>query len=306
MLRPLLGEDILLVIQHANLHGRVRIDRGQLEQIILNLVLNARDAMPSGGTLTLTTREALVDATFASTHADLRPGPYMALCVQDTGEGMSAEVQARAFDPFFTTKAQAKGTGLGLSTVYGIARQSGCAIWLESQPGSGTRVWIYLPRVEAELDAEPFGLPSLSVPAGLEVTVLVAEDDPVVREVVLESMRRAGYAVLESVDGQDALHISQRHAGSIDLLVTDVVMPHLGGRELAKTLLTARPGLKVLFMSGYAEEALDLPDGPGGAVDFISKPFTSRELVDRTRRLLQARLSLDLGAPASEAPPPRV
>jgi PAS domain S-box-containing protein len=284
MLRRLIGEDIHLVTQHAATGTRVRVDRGQLEQVILNLVVNARDAMPEGGTLTLRTGAVDVDEAMARAQVDLHVGPYVTLCVRDTGGGMPGDVRARAFDPFFTTKEQGRGTGLGLSTVYGIVKQSGGVVWLDSQPGVGTLAWVYLPRVEAPLDAEVAPTPE---PAGThEATVLVVEDEPVVRELVRETLRRAGYAVLTAIDGLDGLEVSRRHGGAIDLVVTDVVMPRMGGRELAERLRVERPGVKMLFMSGYPNDAFDLTDLPGAAPDFISKPFTSRDLVARTQGLL--------------------
>jgi PAS domain S-box-containing protein len=284
MLRRLIGEDIQLVLTHTSTHSRVRVDRGQLEQVIVNLVVNARDAMPGGGILTLSTEAVVVDEAFAHTKVDLRPGLFLALCVRDTGEGMPRDVQAQAFDPFFTTKEQGRGTGLGLSTVYGIIKQSGGAVWLDSQPGAGTSVWIYLPQVEADLDLEK-PLPQPSPPA-FEVTVLVVEDEPVVRELVCESLRRAGYAVLEAGDGREALQVSRGHDGVLNLVVTDVVMPHMGGRELAGILFAERPGVKVLFMSGYSNDGLDLRDFESEDTDFIPKPFTASDLIERTRSLL--------------------
>ena len=284
MSRRLIGENIRLVTQHKAFATRVRVDRGQVEQVILNLVVNARDAMPTGGTLTLRTSLVEVDEAAARVQADLHPGSYVAVCVQDTGEGMPQDVQARAFDPFFTTKQQGRGTGLGLSTVYGIVKQSGGAVWLDSQPGRGTMAWVYLPRVEAELALEAPAAPQPV--SALEATVLVVEDEPVVSALVRETLRRAGYVVVEAVDGVDALELSRRHSGSIDLVVTDVVMPRMGGRELAGALLAERPGLKVLFMSGYPNDALDLRGFAGTDADFISKPFASGDLLDRTRKLL--------------------
>jgi CheY-like chemotaxis protein len=286
MLRRLIGEDIQLVAQHASNHNRVRVDRGQLEQVIVNLVVNARDAMPAGGTLTLHTGAVEVDTALARTHVDLHPGPYVALSVRDTGEGMPPDVQARAFDPFFTSKEQGRGTGLGLATVYGIVKQSGGAVWLDSQPGAGTTAWIYLPRVEASLEVEAVERPPSS--AAVEATVLVAEDEPVVREFVRETLQRAGFAVLVATDGVEALEVSRRHGGVIDLLVTDVVMPRMSGRELVATLRQERPSLRVLFISGYPNEASDLQDFAGREAEFIPKPFGSSDLIERTRSLLRS------------------
>jgi len=284
MLRRLIGEDVRLVIEHDAGDTNVRVDRSQLEQVILNLVVNARDAMPAGGTLTITTRAVEVDEALARSQMDLEPGPYVALAVQDTGIGMAGEVQRRAFDPFFTTKAPGKGTGLGLSTVYGIVKQSGGTVWLESAPGAGTTVSIYLPRVAEAPDAvvtapaEP-----AAAPRG---TVLVVEDERMVRDLVRRTLARVGYQVLEAVDGEAALALARATSGPIDLLLTDVVMPRLGGRELATRLQAERPGLRVLFMSGYASDVGELQHLVSGAGDFLQKPFAPSRLLERVGALL--------------------
>ncbi len=284
MLRRVIGEDIGLEIETASADCWVRVDRGQLEQVILNLVVNARDAMPDGGTLSIRTAAVEVDEHFARSHPGLRAGPHVSLCVRDTGVGMPADVQARAFDPFFTTKEPGKGTGLGLSTVHGIVHQSGGAVWLVSRPGTGTRATIYLPRVAAVVGSEA----TVAVPARVPsaATVLLAEDEPVVRDLVRRVLVQAGYHVLDAFDGAHALEVSRSHDGAIDLVVTDVVMPRMGGRELADQLLTERPGLRVLFISGYANEARDLRELAGGAGEFLQKPFPPRDLVERVRVML--------------------
>ncbi|MBK7784450.1 MAG: MASE1 domain-containing protein [Gemmatimonadetes bacterium] len=284
MLRRLIGEDIRLVIRHHAGDSHVRVDRSQLEQVILNLVVNARDAMPAGGTLTIATTAVEVDEALAGRQVDLEPGPYVALAVQDTGVGMANEVQRRAFDPFFTTKEQGKGTGLGLSTVYGIVKQSGGAVWLESAPGAGTTVSIYLPRVAAAPEVLDAAAPEpAAAPRG---TVLVVEDERMVRDLVRRTLARAGYQVLEAADGEAALALARTEPGTIDLLLTDVVMPRLGGRQLAARLQAERPGLRVLFMSGYASDAGDLHDLVLGAGDFLQKPFAPSRLLERVGALL--------------------
>ncbi|MFN8646587.1 MAG: MASE1 domain-containing protein [Gemmatimonadales bacterium] len=284
MLRRLIGEDIRLVIRHDAGETHVRVDRSQLEQVILNLVVNARDAMPSGGTLTISTTAVEVDEALAQSQVDLEPGPYVALAVRDTGVGMASEVQHRAFDPFFTTKEQGKGTGLGLSTVYGIVKQSGGAVWLESAPGAGTTVSIYLPRVAPAPEVADAATPEpAAAPRG---TVLVVEDERMVRDLVRRTLARAGYHVLEAVDGEAALALARAEDGPIDLLLTDVVMPRMGGRQLATRLQEERPGLRVLFMSGYASDAGDLHDLVLGAGDFLQKPFAPSRLLERVGALL--------------------
>ncbi|MBK8005107.1 MAG: PAS domain S-box protein [Gemmatimonadetes bacterium] len=283
MLRRLIGEDVEFVVQHAPGEGWVRADRGQLEQVILNLVVNARDAMPGGGTLTLATHAVELDAGVTHEFPDAVPGPHICLTVQDTGTGMAPEVLSRAFDPFFTTKQQGQGTGLGLSTVYGIVRQSGGSIRLESTPGSGTTVRVYLPRLaDGPAGAVPGAAPLAAATTG---TVLVVEDEALVRDLIARTMRRAGYRTLVAPDGQEALALEAAHPGRIDLLVTDVIMPRVGGRELADRLLARRPDLKILFVSGYTNES-PVPEAPAEGRAFLQKPFTPTELLGRVRALL--------------------
>jgi nitrogen-specific signal transduction histidine kinase len=284
LLRRLIGEDIALVTLAAGGSTSVRVDRGQIEQVILNLAVNARDAMPQGGTLTIATECAVVGELFARTHLDLEPGAYVVLSVRDTGVGMAPEVRSRAFDPFFTTKALGKGTGLGLSTVYGIVRQSGGAVWLDSTPGAGTTVWLYLPRVAATAERE--SPPPVAEDGPVDATVLLVEDERVVRDLARRTLARAGYRVLEASDGEEALEVSRRHPGPIDLVVSDVVMPRMGGRALVACLLAERPGLRVLFMSGYPNDAGDLREVTGATGDFLQKPFAPSQLLARASGLL--------------------
>jgi CheY-like chemotaxis protein len=211
--------------------------------------------------------------------------------VQDTGEGIAAELQSRVFDPFFTTKGPGKGTGLGLSTVYGIVRQSGGVIGLESAPGAGATFWIELPEVAPGPDAHLTAAPALSGAEG--ATILVVEDEAMVRDLVCRSLRLDGHTVLEAVDGANALDACRLHAGAIDLVVTDVVMPHMGGRELAERMLRKRPELRFLFVSGYPEDARDLGELVGPADAFLAKPFTPNQLCDRVRELLRSRAAAE-------------
>ncbi|MEQ1892265.1 MAG: ATP-binding protein [Planctomycetota bacterium] len=284
MLKRLIGEDIRFVHRRGAEPVHVRADRGQLEQVLMNLVLNARDAMPQGGTLTITTEAAALEASGASGNAELSPGDYATLAVQDTGMGMSEEVRARAFDPFFTTKAAGKGSGIGLSSVYGIVKQNGGAVWIQSAPGSGTTVWVRLRRVEAAPRSETVVMVPRA-PARF-ATVLLAEDEASVREFVQATLVRAGHSVLAADNGQAALDLARRHRGALDLLVTDVVMPVLGGPELARELHGLHPGLPVLFVSGYASESQRLPDAAKGEVGYLPKPFTSARLLASVAELL--------------------
>lgn len=295
MLRRLIGEDINLQIEHLAGPCAVKIDASQLEQVLLNLTLNARDAMPAGGQLRLQTRTEVVAAKEPQPGTALPPGRYAVLVVQDTGSGMGEEVRARAFDPFFTTKEPGKGTGLGLATVYGIVRQSGGHIALESQLGRGTSVQIYLPLV-ATPALQPTGgedarlAPSASAPTA---RILVVEDEPVVRELVMRLLRRAGHQVTGATDGEQALAVAGKEL-AFDVLVTDVVMPGMNGRELAERLRERHPRLPVLFMSGYAHD-LDgsLPEAMGASA-FLQKPFDATALLERVQGLLQVS-----GMPAS-------
>jgi PAS domain S-box-containing protein len=282
MLRRLIGEDIELVTAVEPDLGRVEADPGQLEQVIANLVVNARDAMPDGGRLVLQTANADVDETFTSGRAGgMQPGPYVVLEVSDSGAGMDAETQAHAFEPFFTTKEVGKGTGLGLATVYGIVKQSGGFIWVYSEPGEGTTFKIYLPRVEKPVDLAP--APPLRSARGGTETVLVVEDEEVVRDLIGRDLTGRGYSVLTAGTGREALAVAAEHDGAIDLVVTDVVMPEMGGLELMQRLVAARPGIKVVYMSGYTERAV-----ADGAVPrpLLQKPFNASTLADTIREVL--------------------
>ncbi len=287
MLRRLIGEDVELVTVPAPDLGRVKADPGQIEQVLLNLAVNARDAMPEGGKLTIETANANLDQAYARRHVAVIPGPYVMLAVSDTGCGMDPEVQSHIFEPFFTTKDKDKGTGLGLATVYGIVKQSGGYIWVYSEPGRGTTFKIYLPQVQEAPEALEVENISRSRVQGTE-TVLVVEDEESVRSLVRGILQAQGYTVLEARRGDEALEISARHKGPIHLVLTDVVMPQMSGQELASCLATLHPESKVLYMSGYTDHAI-LHQGvldPNTA--FIGKPFTPDGLARKVRKVLDA------------------
>jgi PAS domain S-box-containing protein len=288
MIRRLIGEDVHVVMRPAPHLGPVRADPGQLEQVLMNLVVNARDAMPRGGTLSIEMADVRVEGSYAARHPAVAPGPYVMLVVSDTGVGMDDATRSRAFEPFFTTKGPGRGTGLGLSTVYGIVTQSGGHVWCYSEPGRGTAFKIYLPRADgAELrPAEPGQ--ARSTAGGSEILLLVEDEEPV-RVVSRRILERHGYTVLEARDGADALHVAARYPGTIDAVVTDLVMPELTGREVYRALAAWRPGLRVLYMSGYTDDDIlrrGLAD-PGAA--FLQKPFTAASLARAVRAVLDGQ-----------------
>ncbi|HEX9185552.1 MAG TPA: ATP-binding protein [Vicinamibacteria bacterium] len=284
MLRPLIGEQVSLVTALDPDLGPVSADPGQLEQVILNLVVNARDAMPRGGQIALRTANRCLDDTTGAWQPGPRTGCHAVLAVSDTGVGMDAATQARIFEPFFTTKDPGKGTGLGLSTVYGIVQQHGGFVSVESAPGSGTTFKVHLPHVDSAVEeVEPAGRPA--EPASGTETVLVVEDEDEVRALATEVLRSRGYAVLAAADGDAALRVAALHPGPLHLLVTDVVMPHLDGWELAQRLSTARPDTKVLYMTGYSEISV----AHEGVLDsdLLQKPFTPDVLARRVRQAIE-------------------
>jgi len=288
MLRRLIGEDVdLIVAQTPNL-GRIKADLGQIEQVIMNLAVNARDAMPEGGRLKFETANRDLDALSARLHGVKQAGRYVMLAVEDTGCGMDAQTQTRAFEPFFTTKERGKGTGLGLSTVYGIVEQSGGFISLYSEPGKGTVFKICFPRVDETGEPASKAPASAEVPCGTE-TVLLVEDEPAIRSLLAGALRQVGYHVLEAKHGVEALLIGSQHDGSVELLLTDVVMPQMNGRELAEQLATVRPGLKVLYMSAYTDDAVILRGVVQSGAAFLQKPFSMEALARRVREVLDAR-----------------
>jgi len=287
MLRRLVREDIEFVTVPGAELGRVKADPGQVEQVIMNLVVNARDAMPTGGKLTIETRNVELDEDYVHQHLAGEPGPYVLLAVSDTGHGMDKETQQKIFEPFFSTKGEGKGTGLGLATVYGIVEQSGGYIWVYSELGQGTTFKIYLPRVEEALTvAKPAEIPAGAL-QGSETIVLVEDAEPV-RLLAREFLGRLGYTVLEAGDGVEALAIAKGHKGSIHLLLTDVVMPGLGGPQLAEALLAQHPELKVLYMSGYTDNAIAQHGALESGIFLLEKPFTKETLARKMREVLEA------------------
>jgi len=288
LLRRLIGEHIDLRTVSAPGLDSVRADQGQIEQVIMNLAVNARDAMPNGGQLTIETRNVELDSRYHDRHGRLRNGPHVLLAVCDTGIGMDAETQSHLFEPFFTTKEMDKGTGLGLATVYGIVKQSGGDIWVYSEPGRGTCFKIYFPRVDQDPDLTPKA-PATARPRAGSETILLAEDSDFVRRLLREILLNQGYTLLEARHGAEALQLSRDHAGRIDLLLTDMVMPHMSGRELAAHLHPLRPEMKILYMSGYTQEAIARDGVLDPGTSFLEKPFTTESLARKVRELLDSK-----------------
>ncbi len=290
ILRRLIGEDIQLETNSQKDLGLVKADRSQIEQVILNLAVNARDAMPGGGRITIETANVELDASFTRVPQVLAPGRYVMLAVTDSGSGMDAETQAHIFEPFFTTKEKGKGTGLGLATVYGIVKQSGGYVWVYSEPGHGATFKIYLPRIEEEGSGCAAREPSetRSLPRGSSELVLLVEDEKGVRELAREYLETSGYRVIEAQDGHTALELATTHAGSIDVLFTDVVMPGIGGRELAERVAQIRPGIKILYMTGYTDRAIVHHGILETDAVLLQKPFTLGTLAAKLREILTA------------------
>ena len=285
MLRRLIGERIELVTIPAPDLGMVKVDRGQIEQVLVNLVVNARDAIPDVGTVTIETANAMLDESYLSKDAEVCPGPYVMLAVSDTGMGMSEEVKAHLFEPFYTTKEVGKGTGLGLATVYGIVKQHQGHIWVYSELGKGSTFKVYLPLVqEAASGADVGGVAPAEGGAGQ--VVLVVEDEPAVRSVAGRILHRLGYTVLQAGNGEEALRLAEENAGAIHLLITDVVMPRMSGKELADRLKTGQPTMKVLFVSGYTDNDIHHHGVLDEDVDFLQKPFTEAALACKVREVL--------------------
>jgi two-component system, cell cycle sensor histidine kinase and response regulator CckA len=263
----------------------VKADPGQLEQVILNLAVNARDAMPNGGKLTIETSNAVLDEDYARKHQSIVPGSYTLLAVSDTGCGMDSETQAHLFEPFFTTKDLGKGTGLGLSMVYGIVKQSGGSIWVYSEPNQGSTFKIYLPSLQETREPDATQELPEKLANGSE-TVLVVEDESAVRSFTRMVLQRSGYQVIEAGNGEEALSLSREHTGKIQLLVTDMVMPGMGGRQVAEALEQQRPGVRVLYLSGYTENTIAQRGALGSELPFLQKPFTMEALLRKVRQVL--------------------
>lgn len=291
LLRRLIGEDIELTTVLDPQLGKVKADQGQLEQVIMNLAVNARDAMPQGGKLTIHLENTVLDQDYVRRYPyPVLPGPYVLLMVSDTGTGMDAETKARAFEPFFTTKEKGKGTGLGLSTVYGVVKQSGGYIDVESAPGTGTTFKIFLPRVHQEVATERQHVDASATGRGNE-TILIAEDETSLRTLTSSTLEMSGYKVLQAKDGFEALEVSRKHDGAIDLLLTDIVMPGMGGRALAEELGRERKEMRIVYMSGYTGQAVGSqgPVEPGSF--YLHKPFTRQALTQKIREALDSQVA---------------
>jgi signal transduction histidine kinase len=286
MLRRLIGEDIEFRTVLDPAAGNIKADPGQLEQVIMNLAVNARDAMPTGGKLTVATANTSLDENYLKHFPDLSAGDYVMLAVTDTGIGMSEEVKAHLFEPFFTTKPAGKGTGLGLATCFGIVKQNTGHINLYSELGRGTTFKIYFPRVQSAL--EPVRVPAQpATVAGGRETVLVVEDEPAVRELAAFALREKGYTVFEAVNGEEGLRVARQHEGKIDLVLTDVIMPVMGGKEMADHLRTSHPDTKVLFTSGYTQDAIGDHGVLRPGIVFLQKPYTTSTLARKVREVLE-------------------
>jgi two-component system, cell cycle sensor histidine kinase and response regulator CckA len=284
LLRPLIGENVKLATLLAPAAALTRADAGQLEQVLMNLVVNGKDAMPGGGTLTIQTQTTVVDLSHRREQQFIRPGNYVVLSVSDTGMGMDKETQSRIFEPFFTTKEKGKGTGLGLSTVYGIVKQSGGYVMVQSEKGQGSTFQIYLPQVDGRADDNSSPAPDAA--RGGSETVLLVEDEDSVRQLVRDTLAAKGYSVLEAKSGEDGLETAARHRGTIQLVITDVVMPGMGGRELVKKLAETNPTTKVLYLSGYTEDTIVSDGSIESGTAFLQKPFSLQNLSRKVREVL--------------------
>ncbi len=289
ILHRLIGDHVTLPTRLDADLGRVKADPGQIEQVLMNLVVNARDAMPGGGTITIETRNADLDEVYAREHLGSRLGPYVLLKVSDDGTGMDAETQRHIFEPFFTTKKKGQGTGLGLATVYGIVKQSGGYIWVDSAPGIGTTVQVFLPRVTEAAEANARPVAESPVPQGGRETVLLVENEDMLRAMMREVLESSGYRVLEAGNGDQAVSVGADFAGPIHLVLTDVIMPGLSGPEAARRLVHTRPDLRVLFTSGYPDEALGREGILEDGIPFLAKPFTHEALGHKVREVLDAQ-----------------
>jgi PAS domain S-box-containing protein len=288
MLRRMIGEDVTLRVLPSPDTGIVMADVSQLEQVLMNLAVNARDAMPAGGVLTIQTSNTTLDENYCRTTVGARPGEHVVITVTDTGTGMSPEIRARLFEPFFTTKGPGKGTGLGLATCHGIVTQQGGHIAVYSEVGKGTSIKVFMPRERMDAAKNAPDAPTLSRPVGGTETILLAEDSPIVSDLAVGALREAGYRVLAAANGARALALAQSHLGQIHLLVTDAVMPEMGGAVLAEELAKVRPDLRVIFMSGYTEDTVSQHGVPEHVPHFLAKPFMTDALLRMVREVLDA------------------
>lgn len=306
LLRRLIGEDIQLVSKLDSTNGRLRADQAQLEQVLVNLIVNARDAMPKGGMLTVETAQVELTRSPVYHITPLLPGPYVRLSVGDTGCGMDRQTQSHIFEPFFTTKGEGKGSGLGLSTVFGIVTQCGGAIDVTSRVGHGTRFDLYFPSIESDI-LTPAPTQFLGQPQRGTETILLVEDEPSVRTLVRDELRKLGYRVIEAKNGVEACLLATQQAGSLQLLLTDVVMPGMGGRELAQHLSVIKPDLRILFISGYMDDVGIMAGQEEGMSSFLQKPFTPEVLARAVRTLLDASTPSDKTStsPSTLRPIPR-
>jgi two-component system, cell cycle sensor histidine kinase and response regulator CckA len=285
MLRRLIGEDIQLILSLSAEAGNIRADPNHIAQAIANLVVNARDAMPTGGRLTIETDNFFMDENYVRTHMGVQPGDFVMIAVSDNGVGMDAETRRHIFEPFFTTKERGKGTGLGLATVYGMIKQCGGDIWVYSEPGTGTTFKLYFPRV-AEAASDGAAETAEKTKELATETILVVEDEKAVRELTCRMLRKMGYHILAAASGEEAIRIGRSHVGDVALLLTDVVMPNMSGRQVADALLGMRPGLRVLYLSGYTENTVVHHGVLDSAVDFLPKPFSREVLGQKIREIL--------------------
>jgi CheY-like chemotaxis protein len=293
MLRRLIGADIVLVTKLSPNLGQVKADSGQIEQVLMNLAVNARDAMPGGGSLTIETQVVRLDETYCRPFADVDPGDYVLLAVSDSGCGMDEAIRARIFEPFFTTKGQGKGTGLGLATVHGIVKQSRGHVAVYSEVGHGTTFKVYLPQVSSPLSRVRSDASALAMPTGSE-TVLLAEDEDAVRALAVHILRSCGYQILESANGRDAIRLAENATGPIHLLISDVVMPYLSGRALAERITAMRHECRVLFLSGYTDDAVIRHGVLEADFAFLQKPFSPFSLAQKVRSVLDATTKADM------------
>jgi CheY-like chemotaxis protein len=290
MLARVIGEQIELITTLQPGLGRIEADPHQIEHVIMNLAVNARDAMPNGGKLIIETRDVWVNLSQTERHPTISPGLYVMLSVIDSGVGMDEETQQRIFEPFFTTKEVGKGTGLGLAMVYGTVEQSRGHIRLDSRPGCGTTIKIYLPRTGAADQADEVSHDLSHVVRGTE-TILLAEDEPVVRDLARTVLEQYGYCVLDATNGRAALESADRYSGTIDLLLTDLVMPDMNGYQLAEQLVVSRPEMQVLYMSGYSKDAIESHAADREAANFVGKPFTPDFLAGKVRQVLDSKVT---------------